>query len=99
MILFNLREVQKSYQVNFKKTGIILIRTGVVVLVMWIVCSLLNAIGFTGSEDSKLIAFLLMCCNGLITLVAGLAAACLLRLPQAVFHIRLRLPGRGGRHV
>lgn len=99
MILFNLREVQKIYQVNFKKTGIILIRTGAVVLVMWIVCSLLNAIGFTGSEGSKLIAFLLMCFNGLITLVAGLAAACLLRLPQAVFHIRLRLPGRGGRHV
>lgn len=99
MILFNLWEVQRSYQVNFKKTGLILIRTGLVVLVMWIVCVLLNAIGFNGAEGSKLAAFLFMCCNGLITLAAGLAAACLLRLPQAVFHIRLGLPKRGGRHV
>ena len=99
MILFNLREVQRSYQVNFKKTGLILIRTGLVVLVMWIVSVLLNAIGFNGAEGSKLVAFLFMCCNGLISLGAGLAAACLLRLPQAVFHIRLGLPKRGGRHV
>ena len=96
LILFNLKEVRSVYQIRFHKTLQIVSRLLLVIASMFIVCTLLNWIGLNGVDGSKWIAFIKMAFNGLLTLGAGVAVACFMHLPQAVFHIRIHLPRRKG---
>lgn len=99
ILVANLKEIQKVYQIQFRSTMIIVIRVLICILGMFVVCQALNWLGLDGVGGSKLIAFIQMCANGLITVICGGLLACVFKLPQAVFHIRLGLPKRGGRHV
>ena len=94
LIVFNLKEVRSVYQIRFHKTLQIVSRLLLVIASMYIVCTLLNWIGLNGVDGSKWIAFIKMAFNGLLTLGAGVAVACFMHLPQAVFHIHL--PRRKG---
>lgn len=96
LIVFNIKEMQEVYQVRLKKTAMITTRLLLVILSMFVATFVLNHIGLNGVDGSKLFAFIQMCLNGLISVIVGFVVACLLRLPQAVFHIRVKLPTRRG---
>ena len=94
LIIYNLKEVRSVYQIRFHKTLQIISRLLIVIASMFIVCTVLNWIGLHGVDGSKWIAFIKMAFNGLLTVGVGVVVACYLRLPQAVFHIRIHLPRR-----
>ena len=87
LILFNIREIKEVYKVNFKNCFIVAIRVCIAMIAMWIVCTLLNIIGINGYTGGKLVAFIKMCINGLLTVGAFVGASIALKLPEAVFHV------------
>ncbi len=89
LILSNLNQIRIEYKVNYKRVFNVLARVAIVIVAMWIVSSLLNMVGLSGVEGRKIIAFVLMCLNGLLTVGAGALVAIFLRLPDTCFHVHI----------
>lgn len=90
LILFNMREIQSVYKVNFKKTLIVTIRVCIAMLAMWAVSAVLNMLGLNGYTGGKMIAFIEMCINGLISVLVFIGVSVALKLPEAVFHVNCK---------
>lgn len=90
LILFlSLRAIQSRYHVSLRKTGILLVKMGIGILALWVTCILLTKLGLNGLEGSKLMAFIKMGINALISLLVYVLVTLALRVPQSVFHIQL----------
>lgn len=95
LTLTNIREIKEKYNINFLPTVKVLCRLIVCVVIMFIVSSLLSWIGLDGTSGSKIVAFVCMCLNGILSLGVFGISAFVLKLPQSIFHIRLKIPNRG----
>ena len=90
LILFNLKEIKEKYHVQYKKTINVLIRTILCVLLMWAVSTIFNIVGLDGVNGGKLVCFIKMCMNGLISVTVFVCASEFLGLPQATLHLSFK---------
>lgn len=89
LIAICLYKISKEYQVEYKSSLIILIKVIIGCLGLWVTSFLLSKLGLSGVDGRKLICFIQMCANGLISLAVFIAITVALKVPQTAFHIRI----------
>ena len=89
LILSSLRQISHAYGIKYKKVINVTIRVCVGLLVLWAVSALLTKLGLGGVDSGKLVAFIKMCMNGCISMLAFVVVSIFLKLPQMTFHINV----------
>lgn len=87
LILSNLQEVKKVFKVKFRKVTWVLIRVLISIVFMGLTSFVLNKIGIGGTESGKMISFVWMCINGLISVLVFAGVSIFLNVPKVVFHM------------
>ena len=82
----NMIELEVRFDIYLKKLMINFAKIAVALLVSYGVAVGLRMIGLDGTQDSKMIAFVKLCGNGMITMVVYFGLTELLRVPHALFH-------------
>lgn len=86
----NLLQINKEYHINFKPTIRKFFKICLAALVMWLVHYLLRKVGLNFVEGPKMISFIKMVINGIITAISYLAITWVMKLPQSIFHLRMK---------
>lgn len=86
----NLSMISRVYDIHYRKTLVLTCRILLSVLALWATCFLLSKLGLYAVSGSKLAALFKMCLNGLISVIVYVVVSYLLKVPQAVFHFRLK---------
>lgn len=89
LIYFNLKEIKAVYHISYRKLGIIVVRVGLGILGLWFTSILLTKIGLGGVASGKLMTFVKMAFNGLLSVVVYVLITTYLKVPQSIFHIDL----------
>ncbi|MGN1275826.1 MAG: oligosaccharide flippase family protein [Floccifex sp.] len=87
LIFSNLKEIKHVYKVNYFKNQWVCIRVLISVLAMGLVSGLLNVIGIGGINHGKIISFILMGINGIVSVLVYLCVSEFLQVPKIVFHM------------
>ena len=82
----NMIELEVRFDIYLKKLMINFARIAVALLVSYGVAVGLRMIGLDGTQGSKMIAFVKLCGNGMITMLVYFGLTELLRVPHALFH-------------
>lgn len=86
----NLKEIHDVYSISYRKTIIVVIRILIGLLALWLTSILLSKVGLYGVEGSKLMCLFKMCINGLISVIVYLVVTLYLKVPQCIFHFKLK---------
>ncbi len=86
LFIANLYEIGKVYQISYQKVFNVLIRIALGLIAMWAAYELLTLIGIGGITDRKIISFVKMCANGLLTVIVYVVLTMYLKVPKLVFH-------------
>lgn len=89
IIISSLAEIEKVYKIKMNGLFHKLIFIAISTLCLWISCSALNVLGLDGTSASKMMSFIQMAGNGLISVVVYFGISVLLQLPQSIFHFKL----------
>lgn len=95
LILSNLRQIKIHYRVSFTKVLHVTARILVGLIGLWACSMILTLIGLNGASGSTLVAFIKMCCNGLISVIVYLVITVFLKVPEDVFYVRIGRPKKG----
>ncbi|MBQ0064304.1 MAG: oligosaccharide flippase family protein [Firmicutes bacterium] len=87
LILANLREISIEYKVSYKRTYRMLIHTGIGIAALTISYFVLSYIGLGGIAGSRMISFVKMCANGMISVIMFALVTIMLGVPQRIFHV------------
>ena len=82
----NMIELEIRYDIYFRKLIANFLKIAVSLIVAFGVSLGLRIIGLDGSQGTKLIAFVKLCGNGLVTMVVYFGLTELLKVPHALFH-------------
>lgn len=90
LIFMNLSQIATVYHVNYKNTIRVVISTCLAIFALFLTSRLLNLLGLYGIEGSKLICLVQLAINGIVSLAVFVIVALVLKIPQNVFHFRLK---------
>lgn len=90
IIYFSLREMHRRFGVQFQRTIAILLQTLIALAAMALCSWLLSKAGLGSVNASRMICFLTMCVNGLLSAAVFIAVSLYFRIPQNLFHFRLK---------
>ena len=79
-------ELEIRYDIYFRKLIANFLKIAVSLIVAFGVSLGLRMIGLDGSQGTKLIAFVKLCGNGLVTMMVYFGLTELLKVPHALFH-------------
>lgn len=82
----NMIELEIRYDIYFKKLLVNFLKIAVSLMIAFGVSVGLRMIGLDGSQGTKLVAFVKLCGNGLVTMVVYFGLTELLKVPHALFH-------------
>ena len=91
----NLIQIQKKYDVDFNPVIRNFVKICIASIGMWIVFYLLRKIGLDYVEGGRMISFIKMVTNGLLTAAAYLVISWVLKLPQEILNIRFKKSKNG----
>ena len=86
LVIFNLRQISRTFGISFRKVGVILLRTAIATAVMTGVCFGLKAIGLNSLNSGRMIGLLKIVVNLCMTTLSYLLTAYTMKVPQMVFH-------------
>ena len=86
----NLKEIHDVYAISYRKTVVVIVRILIGLFVLWVTSILLSKIGLSGVEGSKLVCLFKMCLNGLLSVIVYLVVTLYLKVPQSIFHFKLK---------
>lgn len=92
----NLKVIKETYSISFKKTFVICARIFIGILALWICSIVLSKLGLYGVTGSKISCLFKMCLNGLISVCVYVGVTFALKVPQSIFHFKLK---RGVKNV
>ena len=87
LLYYNFKEIHKVYGIDYRKLSIIVIRVCIGIIGLWIASLILTWIGLGGIEGGKLVSFIKMACNGLLSVGVYFMITAYLKVPQSVFHV------------
>jgi O-antigen/teichoic acid export membrane protein len=90
LIGYCVRILYKKFKVSFSNTVRILICSAIGLILMTVVALILYKLGLGGTGTSKMICFVTMAINGLISASVFAAVEWFLGVPQVLFHIKPR---------
>ena len=79
-------ELEIRYDIYFKKLMVNFVKIAIALLVAFGVSYGLRMIGLDGSQGTKLIAFVKLCGNGLVTMTVYFGLTEVMKVPHALFH-------------
>ena len=82
----NMIELEIRYDIYFKKLMVNFVKIAIALLVAFGVSYGLRMIGLDGSQGTKLIAFVKLCGNGLVTMTVYFGLTEVMKVPHALFH-------------
>ncbi|MBB5182424.1 oligosaccharide flippase family protein [Catenisphaera adipataccumulans] len=94
VIWASLHEIRHKFHIRYNRIFQVVLRTLIGCLVLWGVSYALTRLGLGGVGDGKMISFVKMCFNGLISLIAFMAVTIALKVPQLALHMKFGLPKR-----
>ena len=86
----NLKEIHDVYAISYRKTVVVIVRILIGLVALWVTSILLSKIGLSGVEGSKLVCLFKMCLNGLLSVIVYLVVTLYLKVPQSIFHFKLK---------
>ena len=89
LVVCNMIDIQKSYHISLKSILHKLLFIAVGMLGLWISAILLSKVGLDGSQGSRMLCFVKMGCNGIISVIVFVAITTVLQIPQSIFHFDL----------
>ncbi len=96
ILLTNLKVIKDTYSISFKKTYSICVRIFMGIFALWICSILLSKLGLYGVSGSKIVCLFKMCLNGLISMIVYVGVTFALKVPQSIFHFKIK---RGVKNV
>ncbi|MBR2825343.1 MAG: oligosaccharide flippase family protein, partial [Solobacterium sp.] len=90
LVLANIIEMNKSYQIDFKPIFMNFLKIGIGLIVMMIVSFGLNIIGLSVIDANRWIGLLKLMANGMITILIYFVVTVALKVPQDAFHIDIK---------
>ena len=90
LVLANIIEMNKSYQIDFKPIFMNFLKIGIGLIVMMIVSFGLNNIGLSVIDANRWIGLLKLMANGMITILIYFVVTVALKVPQDAFHIDIK---------
>lgn len=89
LIAVCLYTIAKKYGVNYHSCLVVLVKVAIGCVALWITATLLSNLGLSGVSGRKLICFLQMCANGLISVLVFVLVTFALKVPQTAFHLNI----------
>ena len=89
LLITNMHDIQSAYRVSIKNIMHKLLFIIVGLAGLWITSILLSKVGLDGTQGSRLVCFIKMCFNGLISVAVYVAITVALQVPQNIFHVNL----------
>ena len=89
LVVCNMIDIQKSYHISLNSILHKLLFIAVGMLGLWISAILLSKVGLDGSQGSRMLCFVKMGCNGIISVIVFVAITTVLQIPQSIFHFDL----------
>jgi len=86
----NLKQIKAKYQVDFSHTVIRFVQICIAIIFMWVVHYLLRKAGLDFVEGPRMICFMKMFVNGIITAASYLVITWCMKIPQSILEIRRR---------
>lgn len=87
LVVCNMIDIQKSYHISLKNIVHKLLFIVVGMLALWMSAILLSKVGLDGSQGSRMICFIKMGCNGVLSVLVFVVVTSILQVPQSIFHI------------
>lgn len=97
LMLANLRQIRIHYQVSYKKVFPVILRVGIGLIALWVTSMLLTHLGLGSVESRKIVCFVTMCINGLISLLVFAIVTIWLKVPDMVFHVHIGPAKKGAK--
>ena len=89
LLITNMHDIQSAYHVSIKNIMHKLLFIMVGLAGLWITSILLSKVGLDGTQGSRLVCFIKMGFNGLISVAVYVAITVALQVPQNIFHVNL----------
>ena len=89
LVIFNMIDIQKSYHISLKNIIHKLLFIVVGMLALWMSAILLSKVGLDGSQGSRMICFIKMGFNGVLSVLVFVVVTTILQVPQSIFHFDL----------
>lgn len=88
----NLRQIKIHYHISYKRVGQIVIRVCIGLVALWITSMVLTHLGLGSVSSRKIVCFITMCINGLISLLVFMLVTIALKVPELAFHVHIGRP-------
>ena len=89
LVAFNMKDIQKAYHISIKEILHKLVFIVIGLLGLWLSAFLLSKIGLDASQGSRMIAFIKMGVNGILSVLVYLVITAVFQVPQNIFHINV----------
>lgn len=89
LVLASLIEMHKKFNISFRATTHKLLLIIIAILGLWASSFLLTKLGLGGMEGSRIICFIKMGINGVISMAVYVGLTIFFQIPQCIFHIDL----------
>ena len=89
LVVCNMIDIQKSYHISLKNIIHKLLFIVVGMLALWMSAILLSKVGLDGSQGSRMICFIKMGFNGVLSVLVFVVVTTILQVPQSIFHFDL----------
>ncbi|MGN8809143.1 oligosaccharide flippase family protein [Absicoccus porci] len=88
----NLHQIKIHYHISYKRVWQIVFRVCIGLLALWITSMLLTHLGLGSVSSRKIVCFITMCINGLISLIVFMIVTIALKVPELAFHVHIGRP-------
>ena len=89
LLSFNMADIQKEYHISLKNILHKLCFISVGLASLWLTSVLLTKVGLGGCDCSRMVCFVKMAGNGILSVLVFLAVTFMLQIPQSIFHFNM----------